>query len=593
MIQVQVEREFTDNISKIREYKFNLVALIGLLVSLLLIVFCYQHFGSYFEENDDPRFVMAMKGFATHLPFDNFMGFFYILTDDLYISLYKHFPNIGWYGLSMFLLLWGALFNIYISLYLSAKHIIVFPLFLLIFIAFYFLIFFQNVYWINFARPTILVTSSFIILLSVLYLNIEIFKNNKWVLIFPVITYSLGHLTRLEAGYLGFVFGLVFSILLIYRQKSLLPFLLKFILPVVFFILIVKVVGVFSEKRNGRNIEYLERTKIMRQLIDYKNVTEFVPKDINERIVYDAVMVEYYFGDDKAITIDFLRKLIKETSLWKSGNNKKFKMEFDVFVSSLGNENFIAAIINLSLFGFTLLWLLVSLKNNYKNFFRFLLFHLFYLAIIFGMCYFLKLPARIFNPLLVMWTIGNLILAMSFIRFNKKKFYFFLSVPFFLILFGIPKFAKANNEFIAYYKKYGEVNRLMVDDINEKFHKTIFIPTSPRSWEMHNATDPINEINFKNGNSYVYLSIDISQAPETKDQLFNMFGTSDHSELFKNISKMNNVVFISDDNYVNFLGAYYHYLYKQDYYFETVFDYQPFFYQYTGLNYYRLKKASQ
>ena len=107
---------------------------------------------------------------------------------------------------------------------------------------------------------------------------------------------------------------------------------------------------------------------------------------------------------------------------------------------------------------------------------------------------------------------------------------------------------------------------------------------------MHNATDPVHEVNFKNKNCYVYLTIELSLAPETQDQLVSKFGTYDHAELFKKISEMNNVVFVSDDNFNNFLRAYYHFLYKQDYYFEQIPNITPSFYQYTGLNYYRLKK---
>ena len=107
---------------------------------------------------------------------------------------------------------------------------------------------------------------------------------------------------------------------------------------------------------------------------------------------------------------------------------------------------------------------------------------------------------------------------------------------------------------------------------------------------MHNATDPIREINFEKGNCYVYLSIELSLAPETKDQLIDKFGTSDHAELFNNICKMNNVVFISTNDYNNFLRGYYHYLYNQDYYFEKVRNENAPFYENTGLDYYRLKK---
>ena len=157
------------------------------------------------------------------------------------------------------------------------------------------------------------------------------------------------------------------------------------------------------------------------------------------------------------------------------------------------------------------------------------------------------------------------------------------------ILVAFPGYSKANKKYISDYEKYGRINHGIINDMNT-FQNTIFIPTNVRSWEMHNGTDPIKEINFKNNNCYVYLSIELSLAPETQDQLMDKFGTFDHAELFKKISIMNNVIFISTDSYNNFLRGYYHYLYNQDYYFEKIRNERPAFYQYTGLDYYRLKK---
>lgn len=575
-----------------REYDFKIVAALGFLISLLLLVFCYKYFGSYFETNDDPRYVMAMKGFASPLPYDNFVSV-YKFTVDLYIALYKHFPSVGWYGLSMFLMLCGALFNMYIILYLAAKERINFLLILVMFIAFYFLVFFQNVYWINFTRPVVLVTTSFIMLLTVLYLNIETLIKYKWILIFPIVTYILGHLTRLDAGYLGFVFGFAFSVLIIFKQKPLVPFFLKFIIPVVCFILLVKAADVSSQKKSTRNHDFLEKTEIIRQLFDYKNAAAYIPKDTKDTVTYNAMMLARYCSDDKIISVEYLKKLTNGSPLLESGNKKKFDDEFGAFTKSLENENSLAKKINYSLLAVLIIWLLVSVKKNYFDFLKVILFSLFFLGVIMGMSYYMKLPARIFNPLIVMLTLGNLIFAFSFFRFDKKQFYYVLILPAFIILIGVPAYAKSNNKLIIEYNQYGRMSHAMMDDMNNSFSNTIFIPTNVRSWNMHHATDPIKEINLKNKNCYVYLSIELSLAPETKDQLIDKFGTDDHSKLFKKISEMNNVVFISDDNYNNFLRAYYHYLYNQDYHFEKVNDDPPSFYQFTGLNYYRLKSNSK
>lgn len=573
----------------LKEYNFKTVALIGFLVSLLLLVFGYSYFGSYFEMNDDGRYVMAMKGFASPKPFDNFATV-YVFTIDLYIYLYKHFPNVGWYGLSMFLMLWGALFNIYISIYLLSKNRIHYLLTLALFIAFYFLIFLQNEYWMNFTRPSMLAACSFIVLLSVLYIHDETLRKNKWILIFPVITYIFAHLTRLDAGYLGIAFGSAFAVLFIFKQKNVLPFILKFIAPVVVFILLIKVVNVYLQKDKIRNHDFVEKAEIIRQLIDYRNIAAYVPKDVKDTIAYNAMMYQRYCNDDKIFNVDYFKKLTNKSPLLESGNDKKFDDEFGAFTKSLDNENSAAKMFNYGLFLVFLIWLLVGVKNNYLNFIKYILFQIGFLIIVAGMSYYMKLPARIYNPLLVMLTCGNIIFAFSFLRFDNKKLNYLFIVPLLFVLFGIQGYAKSNSKLISDYKQYGRINKMTVDDMNTTFSNTVFIPTNLRSWEMHSATDPVKEINLKNKNSYVYLTIELCTAPETNDQLIDKFGTNDHAKLFKNISEMNNVVFISTDNFNNFLRTYYHYLYNQDYYFEKVKSESASFYQYTGLDYYRLKK---
>jgi hypothetical protein len=573
-----------------KEFNFKIVALSGFIISFILLVFSYKFWGSYFEMNDDPRYVMAMKGFATPLPYDNFVSV-YVFTVDLYIWLYKHFPNIGWYGYSMFLLLWGALFNLFISLYLISIKRINLLLIVLLFIAFYFLIFFQNSYWINFTRPAILATSSFIILLGVLYLNSNILKNNKWLLIFPCTTYMLGHLTRLDAGYLGFVFGSAVAALIVLNQKKILPFLLKFILPVVAFIVLIKTIDLASQKNNARNNEFLEKTEIIRQLIDYRNAAAFVPKTIKDTIAYNAMINARYCSDEKIISVDFLKQLTDESPLLERGNEKKFADEFGAFTKSLKEENNVAKNLNYGFFILLILWLLTSFTKNLIPFLKYTAFQLFFISVTLFMSYYMKMPARIFNPLLVILTISNVLFLFSLLTFKEKKLYYSISILFIAVLYSLPTYSKANKKLISDYKNYGQINHMMVDDMNRRFNNTIFIPTNLRSWEMHNATDPLQEINFVNKNSYVYLTIELSLAPETQDQLLSKFGTTDHAALFNNISKMNNVVFISDDNFNNFLRAYYHYLYKQDYFFEKISNDILPFYAATGLNYYKLKKA--
>lgn len=582
-----VSKSFWATFTQPVSYNFRIVAAIGFVSTFLLIFFSYHYFGSYFEMNDDPRYVMAMKGFASPQPYNNFVSA-YVFTSNIYIKLYQHFPDIGWYGLSMFLMLWGALFNAYLAIYLVAKSRISYVLTLLLFVAFFFLVFFQNVYWINFTRPSLLATISFMLLLAVLYLNDEQLKKNKWIFIFPALTYILGHLTRLDAGYLGIAFGLGFAFLFVYKRKALLPFCLRYVLPVLCFISVIKIADSYSQSTNDKNEDFLKKTEIIRQLIDYRNTGAYVPKTTKDTVIYNAMMLARYCSDDKVITAEFLQQLTEGSPQIEDVEKAKFSSGFGAFLKSTDKENALLKKLNYGILLVFIVLLLSAPRTNYISFLRYFFFQILFLSILIGMSYYMKLPARIYNPLFVGLTLANILFLFSLLYFNKRHLYFALLIPLFMLLISLPLYSKTNKALIKTYRQYGKINHQMMDELNSSFSNTIFIPTNLRSWEMHTATDPVKEINFKNGNNYVYLSIELSLAPETKEQLIDKFGTDSHAELFKRISEMNNVVFISDDNYNNFLRAYYHYLYNQDYDFERIGT--PAFSQYTGLNFYKLKK---
>lgn len=575
--------------ARINNVNFIFVTSTGLLLSLLLLIFTYHFLGSFFEMNDDPRYVMAMKGFATPEPYNNFVSV-YKFTSDAYIFLYKYYPDIAWYGYSMYLILWGALFNIFIILYLIGFKRINFLLIILLFITIYFFIFLQNVYWINFTRPAILGTSTFLLLLAALYLNKETLKNNLWILVFPIITYFLAHVTRLDGGYLGFIFGIACSVILLFKEKEIIPYLTRYVTPVLLFILLIYFYDLVSRKSDARNQSYLEKTELIRQLIDYRNAAAYVPKDVKDTLAYNAMIGARYCSDDKVITTDFIRKLTNNSPLAERGSADKFKDEFRAFKISLNNENNIIKNLNIVIILIILFWFFFSVRKNYLGFLKYIFLQIIFITVILLMCYYMKLPARIFNPLLVVATITNILFLFTLISFEKKNYYFLLAMPILVTLFSIPQYAKATKNILKGYGNFGRINRAIFDDMNSRFENTVFIPTDVRSWEMHNATDPILEVNFQKKNCYVYLSIELSLAPETQDQLKEKFGTADHSKLFQRISEKNNVIFISSDSYNNFLRGYYYYLYNQNYYFEKVFQDDVTFTSSTGLNYYRLKR---
>ena len=571
----------------LKEYSFKLVAALGFIISLILLIVSFKLFGSFYESNDDPRFVLAMKGLATPKPFDNFY-YLYTLTVYAYIELYKLFPDVAWYGYSMFLLLLGTLFNVFITIYLFFKNKLSFLFIILIFITFYFLIFIQNVYLINFTRPSILSTASFVALLSALYLEGEILIKNRWILIFPSIIYILGHLTRVDGGYLGLVIGLCFSFCVILYKKNIFTYLVKFILPVLGFVAIIMIFNTYSYRSNLRNKDYFEKIGLVIKIVDNQNPLTYHPINIQDTVAHDALIKAMYWGDNEIITIDLFNRIIQGPYLFNN-NFAKSKASITKFIRSMDEENKIAWNLNLAFILIMLAWFITSFKTHYKVFLKFILLQLFFIMLVLVMSYYMKLPERVFNPLLVLLTLFNVLILSSILSSNKIFLYLISITIFAILLLSIPGYLNANEKLIDRANLVGNINQRVVNDINSQFHNTILIPLTVRAWCIHDNSDPIREINFKNNNSFVYLSIDFSLAPETKDQLIAKFGTSNHSELFKRISCMNNVIFISNEPYNNFIRVYYYYLYNQNFTFEKVITSDDIFEKETGIGYYRLR----
>ncbi len=563
--------------------------LIVFLLPVLLLYISYTLFGSFFETNDDPRYVLAMKGVATPKPYDNFISV-YRFTVDWYIWLYQHFPTVAWYGWSMFLLLWFAVANTGLLLFYFLGGRLSNWIIALMIAAAYLLLFLQSEYYMNFTRPAILATGTSVLLFALLIPDKETLKKRKLMAGFLIIAFILGHLTRIDAGYLAFAFCAVFLVLNSFKGMKIWSVKLLYpLLPFLAVIMLVKVSDSFSIRKG--NEDFVEKARLLKEYDNYQNIRPFTPENIRDSLTFDAAVRAYYLTDNSTVTVNFLKKVTGGPLLEQGINYKKLDESLKDFKISILGDSSPALMFTVFFLFCTLLYYWKDKKQGGPLLFRFLFFQVFFAGLLLTLIVFMKLPARIYNPMLLLFVLCNFILFMGsglYTVLDRFKMITAIAGLAAAIIF-IPGYFSGTHKNLKNYSMFGRINNAMVENMNS-FKNTIFIPTNISAWEVHFATDPIKEMNMLNGNSYVYLSIELSLAPETQDQLIAKFGTNDHSKLFKKISEMDNVVFISDDNYNNFLGAYYHFLYGQDYKFEPVQPYPAPLYKNNGLNYYRVRK---
>lgn len=450
---------------------------------IALLYVSYHFLGSYFETNDDPRYVMAMKGLVTPKPYNNFVSV-YRFTSDWYIWLYKHFPTIGWYGWSMFLLLWGALVNLFFALTYYLKGRLHWWGILLVFCAAYFLLFLQNVYWINFTRPALLTTGSSMMLVFAI-LGSKDYKKEALVFGFAYVVFVLGHLTRLDAGYLVFLFCAMFVLLFSLFGRKSFKRLIYSIAPFAVIILAIQVSDTFTLKT--QNHEFLEKTRLIKDYNDYRNFETQGKRqfqNIRDKLAYFAAVEAFYLTDNNVVNIEFLKTLTGNSVFEKDINRERLSKSFKPLYERVVSDCYPLFLLNLIFF------LSAALKFDRRNirdcgwgFAGYILFQLFFVSLIVAMMIFMKLPSRIFSPMFVIFTLCNFIALMEsedhqLTRSSKTA----VIVVALIGLVFIPKYVSLTEYLVRDSARFGEVNTHMVDDMNMNFKNTIFIPTAQRAW---------------------------------------------------------------------------------------------------------------
>lgn len=486
-----------------------------------VFLFCVLFNCFFYEVNDEPTFELMMRGGYWGTPVSVFQNFF-IGISHIYVFLYSiNSLNINFLGISFIFFNW-VIYLIFTFLILNKnkQH----GLFLAVI---YILISFSSIYLISFTR--IAISGALAALLLLLWgLEKAKKKNSKGFVLFSgSIIFLFSFLLRPDGAILGLLIFFPFAIWKMFAEKKFRKqWVFWFAVPVFFGLISKGTIHKFDQPQE--NAFSNESVQNIVSIVDYKR--NFKPEHPDqERVLYQVI--NWFFADKDVLV---------------PGNYKKMKRYPDVTISGIKGrvngtiEMFFLRPITLVILFLGITFLLMEEKKKEKS----LLFLVitYFMGIVFLINFFLKLPNRIFEPILFSFAFFLIInsdyLSTCTISINQKKILIGFFIGFLLpgYFFEIRNLSQNN---------WGSLKSLDAYLISEKKPITFLASTPGRNYfPMKNVNPAGNtvQIPFFGWPSYYnqnYLA------------LKKFTGTNDIKEIFEWISENNEKANIYSDNEQN------------------------------------------
>lgn len=376
------------------------------LLPLILFIIWGSWFGLYYESNDDFAIDLMLRGITTVKPVNNFHLYMYGWSQIL-AFLYTYLPQIPWYGLLLYLLLYFA--NVLLLFCIeficrnkiSGKYIVMIDV--LVMHLFTCVLFFK----INFSKPALLLSGIILVWLLVRYIYDA--KNiNKKDLALTLVIFVAAWALRPGAAILGLITAaplIVFVPFSIAVKRVMIPFVLL--------IGLLQMGVMFSFTSEGELYRKIDIDKA--KLIDY-HVYKLNEKPDNKNIdIFNETLVKYYgFNDEKVFSADFFSKnyVIDYTGLiQREGISKVKRVFYDVI------RQFFPFFIIIFIM---LFFMNVNKAKSDKSWFGvskfmvIILYQIFYVIFLLLLALFTHMPPRIMQPMAILYLICTFIMCVEF-----------------------------------------------------------------------------------------------------------------------------------------------------------------------------------
>ena len=532
-------------------------------LSLFLFVAFWCAFGFYHETNDDLVYQSLLSGLWAHQPVTDFLYYHYF-TAHFYAWLYGIFPNIEWYALSMYFLLFWACVNCFLLLHKVFDHqkrsiLIYFQ------ILFFVAAFCCNPVFFNFTRSAILLCGSSILLLAAKMFRLpEGGKPSSAFLLWCFVGFALAHLTRPEAVYLCLLLFLPILALLALLHNKAKKALKTMLIP--FLVILLTINGLHSVLQSQESKQTLRKTSYIANIVNahlWQNNATLSPSDTLVR----AAIKHWFFADGEQLSMQRLQKLTYGSRFTFNQTVKhRIGERFTKLRKRLLKPHFIPLLVYLTLV-FILLIICANNKRQKRTIAVLFCHQLWFWSVLLAVYASSKLPDRLLYPLLGL----NLLLSIALLpqSFSRKLGKSGLLISLCVALLCLPPFLFGMRDKCKDLQYNGRQNQQILRQINASFSQQTLIYTAP-SFRLLEDLPTLSKFDLKDNNNHLLIQGWASGLPFFEAYMQSICGVGNVLDFFTGATDKETAFFIADKSAMDFFVQYFEGIHQLNFGYEAV-----------------------
>lgn len=517
-------------------FKFSVEAKL-IFLTTSLFTFTFIGAGFFYETNDDIFITFMLQGIGA-IPASDLTLYFHGLSKVL-SALYQLQPVWPWYGIFLYSILFISTVLAFRFIYYSLKDKLSPNYILLVILFFYLANWYEHVFWVNYSRLPILLT-------SVLVLNAWLDFNRYYHL---ALWRTVGYCTlffialciRPSLAVYGAV--LTFPVIFLGYQKKIVTSkrLILFAIPIVLTGLLFG--GWLITKSNHLSFEYRHLDLVKSQILDYNWCCRPF-RETNKNLIITGI--QNWFFADTQIQL-FLKQKVQPDWLyfWQEAVLPKFRQ----VITNLLFDQFVVLI---TIFSY-LVWLIKTLKN--RDFFRIMLYHGFFWFVVFIVGIIFKMPPRILTTSISLIFLGHIVIA------GKTGFPEKIPQPV-IFVFLIMLFLQVYK--ISHRVHWQKVRQNQSEQVIAELQQRQGVLIAAGLEQEFRALSPIKTYTLGN-RPVLFLTGWQTLDPVYAQYLISISGSGTLSGAIQNLIRHKNVVWVSSPEFVNFLSEYYKTIYHQSF----------------------------
>lgn len=538
------------------------------LTSISLFVFTHVIFGFYAETNDDLAFIWGMKGYASLQPITDFLYYHHGLAS-IYTTLYALTSKVAWYGWLMYAYLLISCILLYFILEQKEKKLWES---LLLFIAFFAAIVYQQLVYFNFTRPAF-----FLIITSFLFaLKQEIkraSRGNKsnsssyllgmgWLLCF-----AIGFLSRPTTAYLSLGLLLPISLFLAWKNQCFQEISRKIYLPIFVLILSFHLLQWLNTTPEKQAI--IDKQAAIAHLVNAKITKETDQWTARDSIVYQAA-INWLVGDNETLTQkQLLVYTFEEDFVLNATTFQKIPLVLKELSTRIWQNHksvlfYLFILLGASLWFWGTSTTSIGKAEAWRICMALVSFQLLFVVLLVGVNITMKMPNRVLEPLLFSNMLATWMLLPSGYLSKRVGLGIMLGM---LLLAYLP----AKNTFLATqsYQRSQAERQEMVTELNQKINGKTIVFTLPATTLMEDA-HPLQPLNLSPQNQYLFLQGWLTALPDFYASLSqnSLVTPVSFKAAFEELVEKENTVFIANEHTMNLLKDYFEEVYGMGFVFE-------------------------